>query len=405
MLAKVLAIACVLLLGGLSRDTLAPRWPHELDLSVRPTISADQMDVEARLIKAALAAATSAGRFFPQDLANFKQQWQSLRPLLLASARPAHENLSRRPWYQKIWQYVQDFWWPPKIDTMEFCTTLRQALAAYPDQWTQVRTLKPYNMCGTALRVYQGEVGPNLAVAIKRHWMIKKMMLGPRSFYVVAITDKIKGDEEFQKALANIEADANLILDLRHLGPKFPFAEMQDFIPRNFQKRLYQSGQPMARVMGFWHQQIQTQLQTEIGKTPVLASHFTKEDLNNERRPLRQTVNFLGTGRLRGPLWILVDRTCFRECEDFLSMLQFRPSTALVGQNTPGEAHFDPPATSGMLLPYSHIFLQINLNYGELPGQEFIELQGQRPKIRVERGFDAWQKLTQILKGDGDFNP
>jgi hypothetical protein len=86
-------------------------------------------------------------------------------------------------------------------------------------------------------------------------------------------------------------------------------------------------------------------------------------------------------------------------------MLQTRPATALVGQNTPGEVHFDPPATSGMLLPYSHIFLQINLNYSELPGQDFIELQGQRPKIRVERGGDAWQKLTQILKGDGDLNP
>jgi len=401
MLAKVVAVACVLLLSGLSRDTLAPVWPHELDLQVRPTISRGEMEREAQLIRATLGAATNAGRFYRQDLENFKQQWQSLRPLLIKGPPPT-ADLSGWP---KIVAKIKNFLWPPRIDTMEFCATLRQALAAYPDQWTQVRTLKPYNMCGTALRVYQGEVGPNLALAVKRRWMVKKMMLGPRSFYVVAITDKIKDDAEFKAAIRNIEPDANLILDLRHLGPKFPYAEMIDFIPKNFQKRLYQSGQAMARVIGLWHQQIQTQLQMEIGKTPVLASHFTKADINNERRPLLQTINFAGTGRLRGPLWILVDRTCFRECEDFLSMLQTRPATALVGQNTPGEVHFDPPATSGMLLPYSHIFLQINLNYSELPGQDFIELQGQRPKIRVERGGDAWQKLTQILKGDGDLNP
>lgn len=408
MRAVALAAACVLLLFTLAGETLPRPWPREINLELRPYITPMQMDQEAALISAVLWGATNAGRFYQADLKNFKQQWQSLRPLIPHQVLPTEEIKVAEyfpPWKIFLKNLINS-WWPVKVvKTMDFCTALRQALAAYPDQWTQVRTLHPRNMCGTALRVYQGEAGPNLAQAIKRRWMIKKMMLGPRSFYVIAITPKIKGDAEFAAALANVDANANIILDLRHLGPQFPFAEMQDFIPHNFQKKWYQAGPPLARVIGLWHQQIQTQLQQEVGKEVSLASHFTKEDISNKYLPLVQKKDYLGTGRLQGPLWVLVDKTCFRECEDFLSMLQQRPSTALVGQTTPGESHFDPPATSGLLLPYSHIFLQINLNYGQLPGQDFIELQGRHPKIWVDRGGDAWQKLTQILKGDAHLMP
>ena len=407
---RAVALAAVygLLLFTLAGETLPRPWPRAINLEMRPYITPVQMDQEAALISAVLWGATNAGRFYQADLKNFKQQWQSLRPLIHQQDMPlavAEDDDIFAPWKAALQKFIAS-WWPVKaVKTLDFCAALRQALAAYPDQWTQVRTLHPRNMCGTALRVYQGEAGPNLAQVIKRRWMIKKMMLGPRSFYVIAITDKIKGDAEFAAALANVDDHANIILDLRHLGPQFPFTEMQDFIPHNFQKKWYQSGLPLARVIGLWHQQIQTQLQQEMGKEVSLASQFTKEDISNKYLPLVQKKDFLGTGRLKGPLWVLVDKTCFRECEDFLSMLQQRPATALVGQTTPGEAHFDPPATSGLVLPYSHIFLQINLNYGELPGQDFIELQGRSPKIRVDRGGDAWQKLTQILKGDAQLTP
>jgi hypothetical protein len=300
-----------------------------------------------------------------------------------------------------VFQKLNKFRPTEAMPTREFCQKIRIILEELPDQWVQIRSLSPRDLCGTMMRVYQATSGKNLAAQLRKKWLIKKTVIRDKSYYVVAITDKITPDDDFSKALSSIPYDAPIILDLREIGPLLSLTSLTPFLPEPFQKKVYQQGNTWSQLLLLWRKKIQLQLTEHMGlknrATVVEEIQQLKNNLQDRSYSVRQEI-WSGQNIFRGPLWIIVDETCFRRCEDFLSALSNRPQLTIVGQKTPGETHFDPPELAGALLPHSRLYLQINLIYGELPRQQWIERVGLTPHWLTYEREDAWKKLRQRLQ-------
>ena len=91
--------------------------------------------------------------------------------------------------------------------------------------------------------------------------------------------------------------------------------------------------------------------------------------------------------KTKKPVVILVDRDCGSSCELTVEALQGRPGILVVGQATAGAVHFR--EVGRVLLPHSHIVVNLGTKFVKYDDGRFIEKMGYKPDIELQNGQDA----------------
>ena len=91
--------------------------------------------------------------------------------------------------------------------------------------------------------------------------------------------------------------------------------------------------------------------------------------------------------KTKKPVVILVDRDCGSSCELTVEALQGRPGILGVGQATAGAVHFR--EVGRVLLPHSHIVVNLGTKFVKYDDGRFIEKMGYKPDIELQNGQDA----------------
>jgi hypothetical protein len=97
------------------------------------------------------------------------------------------------------------------------------------------------------------------------------------------------------------------------------------------------------------------------------------------------------------PIYVLVDSECASSCESTVEFFENQANVRTVGENTAGSVHFGNVAH--VVLPNSHIIVQIATDFWKYKDGRYIEKIGYRPKLSVAPGKNAMDAaLAEIQK-------
>lgn len=301
-----------------------------------------------------------------------------------------------------------------------FCNELDKVLLQIPDNHLHARTRQ---LGLTKLRTNserKATVDPNVLTVKNKNWSVETRNLGQKKVGIIAITsfpdhhdEAWKGfKESVDSVLPSITA---LIIDLRGNGGG------SDVMGRWLASRLIgkavsspyesviKSRTPTTFALAINNRILKYIDLTEKNK-PIpqyLTDSITEykdlykkankgEILPEEIVPILYDVEVkpIPFGK---PIYVLIDSECASSCESTVEFFENQTNVKTVGENTAGSVHFG--NIGHVVLPNSHIIVQIATDFWKYKDGRYIEKMGYKPTISVTPGHNAMNKALTDAGG------